>query len=273
MTIEQERQLYNRMRDGDDQAREDLILGHKWLIRRMTQKYSKNADAEDIEQEAWAALIRVVDGELGSYDINKGQLGNYAPLFMRTEIGEYLDRQRHVIRLPVPQMNAVLKLLKIRKRLEQDLGRLPSKEELMVDPEVISNYNKFKKVRKMTIDLDTYISYLEYTDPVRSLQEEIPYTESLTLEDQLEDPLSDKQLKLIDDQDLLGVLTPCLSQEEYAVFRLQAQGYTRREICEQLDIKLTRKDYLIKSGRKKIHDFIAGDPKLQEDLRERGYIE
>ena len=96
MSLETERELYARMKDGDDYARDDLIMGHEWLIDLMVRKYSRNADPEDVRQEAWLSLIKVVD----RYDINKGRLGSYAPYFLKKDVVRYLDKQRHFIRLP-----------------------------------------------------------------------------------------------------------------------------------------------------------------------------
>ena len=71
MSLETERELYSKMKSGDDYAREDLITGHEWLIEQMVRKYSNNADPEDVRQEAWLSLIKIVD----RYDNRKRSFG------------------------------------------------------------------------------------------------------------------------------------------------------------------------------------------------------
>ena len=268
MSLETERELYVKMKAGDDYAREDLIMGHDWLVEKMVRKYSNNADPEDVRQEAWMALIKVVD----RYDIEKGRLGNYAPYFMKKDIVRYLDKQRHLIRLPAGPTNAMIRLLWIREEIECDLGRMPTKEELKRHAEVISEYNKFKRISKMKIDLDTFVSYLDFAEPVHSLQDSIPDTEELILEDLIPDPRSEEHIDLTDTRDLLRKILSVLDQEELAVHNLLSMDYTRKEVCEKLNMEPNRFDYIKRRCREKVDKFVASNKDIQEALLDMPHI-
>ena len=160
----------------------------------------------------------------------------------------------------------MIRLLWIRDEFEWSLGRMPTKEELMKNEEVISEYNKFKKLNKMKVDLDTFVSYLDYTEPVQSLQEPVPNTEELILEDIIPDPRSEEANDLTDIRDLLQRLLSVLDQEELAIHNLMAEDYQRKEICEKLNMEPSRFDYLKKRSRKKINKLIDSDKDVQEVL-------
>lgn len=262
MTLEEERDLYNKMKEGDDLARDDLIMGHDWLVEQMVRQYSKNADPDDIRQEARLALILVIDDR---YDVNKGRLQNYAPKFMREAIGSYLTLQRHPIRLPYHVMKAVLSLIKIQDRLEQSLGYPPSYQEIKNDPQTKKEYEKFKEHWKMRITMDNYVSYLDHTEPVSSMQEDYG---TFILEDTIPDPQSEDFTNRLGLEEINEKLLSCLTQQEQLILQMRSDGFKRKDICEALDLSTNRYDYLRRRSKQKIDKYLASNKDIRESLYE-----
>ena len=124
----------------------------------------------------------------------------------------------------------------------------------------------------MKIDLDTFVSYLDFTEPVHSLQEPIPYSDDLILEDIVPDPRSEERFDLTDTRDLLRKILSVLDQEELAVHNLLSMDYTRSEVCEKLNMEPNRFDYIKRRCREKVDKFVASNKDIQEALQDMPHI-
>jgi RNA polymerase sigma-70 factor (ECF subfamily) len=60
--VEDERALVERLRAGDEQAFEALVLRHDGVMRRVARTFVRtDAAADDVVQETWLGVIRGLD--------------------------------------------------------------------------------------------------------------------------------------------------------------------------------------------------------------------
>lgn len=132
LSKDEERQLVYRMRTGDLQAREQLVIEHLGLVKSIARKLcNPESNPElfnNLVQEGNVALIEAVD----RFDPNKSvRLGTYAYPGIKGAMLDYLDEeQRKGINIPRPLRDLARKVGRVHDRLMQELERQPTVEEI-----------------------------------------------------------------------------------------------------------------------------------------------
>ena len=264
LTDEQEEELYKKMKEGDEYAREDLLAGHEYLVINLVidfiRNYAPYGSAEDLYGEGWIGLMKAVD----KYDFNKGKLRTYARPRIKQHMFRYLDKTRSIIRLPEPQTHALLKLLKIRETMEEELGREPTMEELMDNPKVISDHEFFQKSKKSKITLKEYVGLLKYGNSILSLDTPISEDSDSKLEDFIEDPSQQDDFRKIETEDFIERIMDPLDDREKFVLKSIAKEVTLQEIGNQLGISGQAVKLIKSLARRKIRAYVKQTPELQE---------
>ena len=122
-------------------ARDDLLRANFRLVVSIAKKYvGRGVPFLDLIQEGNIGLIRAVK----KYDYQRGfKFSTYATWWVRQAIGRAVADQGRTVRLPVHQFDRITKVFHAQRQLEQDLGRLPTVEELAdsldIPPAVIEN--------------------------------------------------------------------------------------------------------------------------------------
>jgi RNA polymerase sigma-B factor len=116
-------------REGHDaDCREQLVLRHSGLVRRIARRYNGRGLAyEDIEQTGYVGLINAVD----RYDPARGvPLGAFAARTIEGEIMHLFRDRGWAVRVPRSLQELSRRVTSVRDRLSHRLGRSPSLQEL-----------------------------------------------------------------------------------------------------------------------------------------------
>ena len=115
-------ELFKKMRDGDDLAREDLINGNLKLVLSILKKFAGKVDnLDDLFQVGCLGLVKAIDNFDISYDV---KLSTYACPMIEGEIKRYL-RDNNTLRISRSIKDLAYKTLKLKEEMSVN-GREPS---------------------------------------------------------------------------------------------------------------------------------------------------
>ena len=148
LNAEQERDIAQRMADGDEEAKEMLINSNLRLVVSIAKKYmNRGLSLLDLIQEGNIGLIKAVD----KFDYTKGfKFSTYATWWIRQAITRAIADQARTIRIPVHMVETINKLTRVQRQLVQDLGREPTTEELA--KEMSMEPTKIREIQKISQD-------------------------------------------------------------------------------------------------------------------------
>jgi RNA polymerase primary sigma factor len=128
LTIQEEIELAERIKNGDEQARSHMIRANLRLVVKIAQDYSNyGLAATDLISEGNIGLMKAVE----RFDPEKGgKLSTYAAWWIKQSIKRALANQSKTIRLPVHMVDKIAKMRRISALLAEALGREPTDEEL-----------------------------------------------------------------------------------------------------------------------------------------------
>ncbi|HEX8681256.1 MAG TPA: sigma-70 family RNA polymerase sigma factor [Ardenticatenaceae bacterium] len=117
-----------RLRDEGHHARSRLIQCNFFLVVSIAKKYrNQGFGLLDLIQEGNLGLIRAVD----KFDYRRGtRFSTYATYWIRQNISRYIGTQRHAVRLPSHQAEALSRYKRVHTELAQQMQRQPSLEQV-----------------------------------------------------------------------------------------------------------------------------------------------
>lgn len=227
-------QLLKRTKEGNKQARDELIIGNLRLVLSVIQRFSSRGEnLDDLFQVGCIGLIKAID----NFDINQNvRFSTYAVPMIIGEIRRYL-RDYNPIRVSRSMRDTAYHAMKIKDRIMNETQREPSIEEIA----------KELGVKKSTV----VIALEAIVEPV-SLYEPVYFDagETIYVMDQIGDNNSDVNWI---DEILLKKAINDLGEREKLILSLRfMNGLTQTEVAKEVGISQAQVSRLEKGALEKI---------------------
>ncbi|MGA2243918.1 MAG: RNA polymerase sigma factor RpoD/SigA [Verrucomicrobiota bacterium] len=131
LTPEEEIELAARIKKGDKKAREHMIKANLRLVVKIARDYEGiGLPLLDLISEGNIGLMKAVE----RFDPKKGgKLSTYGSWWIKQSIKRALANQSKTIRLPVHLVDKISRMRRTAMKLQEDLGREPTDEELAAE--------------------------------------------------------------------------------------------------------------------------------------------
>lgn len=207
ITAKDERNLLQRVRQGDVEAFEILVKANLKFVVKIAKSYTgQGLSLEDLINEGNLGLIKAIN----KYDETRGyKFISYAVWWIKQSIRQALNEQSKLIRMPANKIKDNFKISKAARELESEYGRQPFASEI---------------ANRLNMSYEDVISSIDCSAKYVSLAASLTQTEgSVELIDMVNDPnenIPDKHLDLESLKDHIRILLQKLEPTETVVIKL-----------------------------------------------------
>ena len=156
LSSQEEQDLAERITAGDEEAKKKLAESNLRLVVNIAKRYTgRGMMFLDLIQEGNIGLLKAVE----KFDYSKGfKFSTYATWWIRQAITRAIADQSRTIRIPVHMVETINKLVRIQRKLLQELGREPSPEEIAEEMNLpVDRVREIMKISQEPVSLETPI--------------------------------------------------------------------------------------------------------------------
>ena len=148
LTAEREKELAERMAEGDEAAKTELVEANLRLVVSIAKRYvGKGMFFLDLIQEGNLGLMKAVD----KFDFTKGfKFSTYATWWIRQAITRAIADQARTIRIPVHMVETIHKVSRYQRQMLQELGREPTPAE--IGEKMGMTADRVREIMKVALD-------------------------------------------------------------------------------------------------------------------------
>jgi RNA polymerase primary sigma factor len=242
LTVEEETLLAERIKMGDQDARDQMIKANLRLVVKIAHDYSGyGLSLSDLVSEGNIGLMSAVE----RFDPEKGgKLSTYCAWWIKQSIKRALANQSKTIRLPIHMVDKIARMRRITSILAESLGREPTDDELATELGLPrQKIAMLKQAAQRPASLDAPIHEGEATEYGEVISDESASDPSEMLSDKnlhgeisgLLAILNDRERKIIDERFGLSGLKPMLLEDVGREF-----GVSRERIRQLQNSALTK---------------------------------
>lgn len=151
---EEDRKRYEQYVQEGLEAREILIESNLRLVVSIAKRYlGRGMQFQDLIQEGNMGLMKAVN----KFDPTKGfKFSTYATWWIRQAITRAIADQARTIRIPVHMVETINKLVRIQRKLTQELRREPTPEEIAAEMKIsVEKVQQIQKIAQEPVSLET----------------------------------------------------------------------------------------------------------------------
>ncbi len=228
---EENKELFEKMKKGDEEARERLIQGNLRLVLSVIQRFrGRGENPDDLFQVGCVGLIKAIDNFDTTLDI---QLSTYGVPMIIGEIKRYL-RDNNSIRVSRSVRDLAYKAMQFKEKYTKEKGKEPTidiiAKELGVDTEEVS------------------LSFDAIQDPI-SLQEPVynDGAESIYIMDQVKDSKNTDE-SWTESMTIIQIMKRLNEKEKMIINRRFFDGKTQMEVANEIGISQAQVSRLEKNA-------------------------
>lgn len=236
----QMKKMINRIKEGDEQTREEFIRGNLRLVLSVIQRFNNRGEnLDDLFQVGCIGLIKALDNFDTGHNV---KFSTYAVPMIIGEIRRYL-RDNNAIRVSRSLRDTAYKALQVREKLVKNNCKEPTISEI---------------AKELQIDREEVVFALDaIQDPV-SLFEPVYHDngDAIYVMDQVSDEKNSDE-KWMDNIDLAEALKKLNSREKHILTMRFFEGRTQMEVAEEIGISQAQVSRLEKTAIKHMRKYIA----------------
>lgn len=231
LTREEKQELFLKIKQGDDEARQIFINGNLRLVLSVIQRfYGRGENADDLFQVGCVGLIKAID----NFDLSQNvQFSTYAVPMIIGEVKRYL-RDNNSIRVSRSIRDLAYKAMQFKERYTKENGKEPTidmiAKELGVERE------------------DIALSFDAIQDPI-SLQEPVynDSSESIYIMDQIKDAKNTDEL-WTEQMTIMQIMKKLNDKEKMIITKRFFDGRTQMEVANEIGISQAQVSRLEKNA-------------------------
>ncbi len=238
LSKEEKDELFIKIKDGDEEARQIFINGNLRLVLSVIQRFrGRGESADDLFQVGCVGLIKAID----NFDLNQNvQFSTYAVPMIIGEVRRYL-RDNNSIRVSRSVRDLAYKVIQFKERYNKENSKEPTIDEIAKE----LNVNK----EEIAFSLDAIQDPISLHEPVYN-----DGVDNIYIMDQVSDPKNTDE-SWTENLSLMQAMKKITEKEKEIIARRFFDGKTQMEVAEEIGISQAQVSRLEKSAIKHIKRF------------------
>ncbi len=235
LSNEEKNELFERIKQGDESAREEFINGNLRLVLSVIQRFGgRGENSDDLFQVGCIGLIKAIDNFDTSLNV---QFSTYAVPMIIGEVRRYL-RDNNPIRVSRSVRDLAYKAMQMKEKLTKENGKEPTIDMIAKNLGIAREEIAF--------------SFDAIQDPI-SLQEPVykEGTESIFVMDQVKDSKNTDE-KWAENLSIAEAMKKLNKREKYIITKRFFDGKTQMEVAEEIGISQAQVSRLEKTAIQRI---------------------